>query len=277
MEKDKRVLKLYLIAVSITSAVVAAVWIYFGEQASNAGISALYMYIPFAVAFILSKKFYKKQNILGFRFCKPIYIVLAIVIPLAYIGISYILFWVAAPGSYTGDFNIFLEFASAYTQRTGASVIVISLIIMFISSMVTAFGEEAGWRGFMYPVMHKLWGRNEALMISGAIWTVWHLPVLLAGLYMSGAVIWYRVPMFIIMVFAANTIASWLRIKSGSVWPAVIWHASHNYFDQYILSTLTKDVDSVNKAYFVSETGFITVLLASVIAAFLLIRWKEKE
>ena len=77
------------------------------------------------------------------------------------------------------------------------------------------------------------------------------------------------------MVFASNTIVSWLRVKSGSVWPAVIWHACHNYFDQYVLSSLTRDVSNVNSAYFVSETGLITVLLASMFAILILVQWKR--
>ncbi|WLC74140.1 hypothetical protein KTC99_15325 [Clostridium estertheticum] len=54
-----------------------------------------------------------------------------------------------------------------------------------------------------------------------------------------------------------------LRLKSKSVWPAILLHASHNYFDQAIFGTLT---DSINKSYYVGETGVITVIVSILVA-----------
>jgi len=120
----------------------------------------------------------------------------------------------------------------------------------------------------MYPIMHKLWGRNKALIISGSIWTAWHLPLLIGGDYMAGAPLLYRVPMFIIQILALNVIVSWLRMKSGSVWPAVLWHISQNFLNQLVFAAMTKAGDS---AYFISETGFITTLCAVISAVLVLV------
>jgi len=69
MENDKKALKFYLIATFLISAIIEAVWIYFGELATQAGISTLLMFIPLIVAIFVSRKFYKKQNALGFNRC----------------------------------------------------------------------------------------------------------------------------------------------------------------------------------------------------------------
>jgi len=57
-------------------------------------------------------------------------------------------------------------------------------------------------------------------------------------------------------------------MKSGSVWPAVLWHSAHNYFDQHVFSTLT---NSQNSAYFIGETGFITAGIAVLFAVLILL------
>ena len=66
-----------------------------------------------------------------------------------------------------------------------------------------------------------------------------------------------------IEIIAMTTIMAYLRLKSKSVWPAIILHASHNYIDQVICGPLT----SANKqAYFVGETGLITAFMLIIVA-----------
>ncbi|MDR1804448.1 MAG: CPBP family intramembrane metalloprotease [Treponema sp.] len=150
---------------------------------------------------------------------------------------------------------------------------IISLIITFLVCVVTAFGEEVGWRGLMYPVMHRIWGWKKAIIFSGFIWAVWHLPLVISGLYLPDTVMIYRIPAFIIEVFAITVIITWIRMKSNSVWTAILFHAIHNYLDQVILQSLTKNT---NSAYFVGETGIITIFFTVLIAAFILIYGRLK-
>jgi membrane protease YdiL (CAAX protease family) len=140
--------------------------------------------------------------------------------------------------------------------------------VIILTNSIFTFGEEAGWRGLMYPIMHKLWGKNRALIISGGIWAVWHLPLLVSGVYMAGAPILYQIPMFIIQILALTVVASWLRMKSNSIWPAVLWHTLHNFLDQTVFTSMTS---GANRAYFVSETGLITTLFAVVSAILILV------
>src|SRR5436305_814196 len=43
-----------------------------------------------------------------------------------------------------------------------------------------AFGEQWGWRGYLLPRLLPL-GQWPALLLSGAIWGLWHAPVILLG------------------------------------------------------------------------------------------------
>lgn len=110
-----------------------------------------------------------------------------------------------------------------------------------------------------------------AVILSGAIWAVWHFPLMLAGLYQTGTPVWYQLTIFTVEIIAMTGILAFLRLKSNSVWPAAIFHASHNYFDQIIFAPLT---NSERSAYFVGETGIITAVVLIVIVIILAVKHK---
>ena len=259
MKKEKRVLSLYLILVFALSAPIEVAWIIMGEAGTFMGM--VVMMVPAVVALVLKFIFYKKQKVLALGLGKPVYYLYAVLIPLGYIGLSYILYWLIIPGAFV-----------RLDASVSAGIIILNMFITLLIGLVVdapfTFGEELGWRGLMYPTMNKLWNRNKALVLSGLIWAVWHLPLLVSGVYMAGAPLLYQVPMFVLQVMALTVIVSWLRMKSGSVWPAVVWHGAHNTLDQAVFPHLT---GGDNKMYFISETGMLTTLLAVLAAVALLV------
>src|SRR5262245_12685043 len=71
-------------------------------------------------------------------------------------------------------------------------------------------------------------GVPKPVLASGIIWGVWHVPLILGGVYFAGpspalsALFWMVTATSFSFVFAR------LRLETGSVWPAIALHASWN-------------------------------------------------
>ncbi|WP_102192410.1 CPBP family intramembrane glutamic endopeptidase [Microbacterium aurantiacum] len=101
-----------------------------------------------------------------------------------------------------------------------------SIPLAALFNSLFAFGEEIGWRGWLVPALRPL-GTWPALILSGIIWGVWHSPVILLG-YNFGRTDISGVLFMIAGCVAWGVLLGWLRLRSASVWPAVIAHGSLN-------------------------------------------------
>lgn len=86
-----------------------------------------------------------------------------------------------------------------------------------------ALGEEPGWRGFMLPRLQARHGPLLASAILGAVWAVWHLP-LLGNEFKPDQIL-----PFLISVFAATVVITRLFNGSGgSVLLPMLMHSTVN-------------------------------------------------
>ncbi|MEN6349562.1 MAG: CPBP family intramembrane glutamic endopeptidase [Syntrophomonas sp.] len=60
-------------------------------------------------------------------------------------------------------------------QRTGLKPTVHNVIGLAIN-IIPTLGEELGWRGYLLPKLRMLLSDRAALIVTGLIWGVWHLP-----------------------------------------------------------------------------------------------------
>lgn len=91
---------------------------------------------------------------------------------------------------------------------------------------VVTIGEEIGWRGFLVPALQRF-GTWPALVGSGAVWGLWHAPIILLG-YNFGRTDWLGVVSMVVACVLLGIVLGWLRLRTGSVWPAVFAHAGVN-------------------------------------------------
>jgi membrane protease YdiL (CAAX protease family) len=67
-------------------------------------------------------------------------------------------------------------------------------------------------------------------------------------------------------VVADSFILAWLTLRSGSLWPAAIFHGSQNLFIQSIFTPLTRDTGPTR--YIIDEFGIglvVTVTIAALV------------
>jgi CAAX prenyl protease-like protein len=103
--------------------------------------------------------------------------------------------------------------------RTGVLAFV---VFGSLQSLLSATGEELGWRGFLVPTLARSLSFGGTALLSGAIWAAWHVPLILFADYNAGTPAWFSVPCFAIMVVAIAVPMAWLRLRTASVWPAAI-------------------------------------------------------
>ncbi|MEP7087957.1 MAG: CPBP family intramembrane glutamic endopeptidase, partial [Gemmatimonadota bacterium] len=129
-------------------------------------------------------------------------------------------------------------------------------------SAAFALGEELGWRGFLVPKLAEHFTFARTAIISGIIWASWHVPLIIFADYNGGTPTLYSIACFALMVVGISFPLAWLRIKSGSVWPAVLLHASHNLFIQGFFDTVT--IDTGVTRYLLSEFGAVLATTAAI-------------
>ena len=112
-----------------------------------------------------------------------------------------------------------------------AGIIVFSVVFAPFINMVPAFGEELGWRGMLFPVLAERTSPRTAALISGVIWGLWHAPVIAMGHNYGMGYDGFPVAGILTMIVACTALGmflSYLRMRSGSVWPCALAHGAFN-------------------------------------------------
>ncbi|WP_234327307.1 CPBP family intramembrane glutamic endopeptidase [Streptomyces sp. NRRL WC-3742] len=104
-------------------------------------------------------------------------------------------------------------------------------VIGMAVSLPLFFGEELGWQGFLLPRLVRLENGEtgtatpvRAYLLTGTAFALWHLPPLLMGGQYPGRPWYVAVPAFVVSCALVLPVFTWLRLRSGSVVPAVLAH-----------------------------------------------------
>ncbi|HEX7138371.1 MAG TPA: type II CAAX endopeptidase family protein [Vicinamibacterales bacterium] len=128
---------------------------------------------------------------------------------------------------------------------------------------LSAAGEEIGWRGYMLTRLIDA-GVPKPILVSGIIWGAWHTPLILSGQYASGSHPYVSAALFMVNIAAFAYLAAYVRLSSGSVWPAVLLHAAWNAIIQGPF-----DRNTVDTPMSVGESGYLTTVVTIAVVVWM--------
>lgn len=99
-------------------------------------------------------------------------------------------------------------------------------------NMFAALGEEVGWRGMLYPQLKSFFGKTKGRILGGAIWGVWHWPVMLIAGYEYGkeypGAPFLGLITFCVFCIVAGTLLDVLYEKTECIWVPSLAHGAIN-------------------------------------------------
>lgn len=137
----------------------------------------------------------------------------------------------------TGQLDTEFTFVQQMLDQTGTQLPISTAMLVMIQvaqalllgpwiNVIFTLGEELGWRGFLLPRLMPL-GQWKALLISGAIWGLWHAPAIAQGHnYPDNPVL--GILLMTVFCILLGIIIGWLYLKTRSPWVAALAHGSLN-------------------------------------------------
>jgi len=191
---------------------------------------------------------------------------LALLAPLLILLLSYGAVWSAG----------LVEFAIPPQARPLPLLPIKLLISIALGAFMGVLGEEVGYRGYLQPRLLSL-GPRRAMLLTGLLHGVWHLPVmLLTPFYHAAGNPVSVIPLFLMTLTLAGVLYGYLRQTTGSVWPAIIAHRAFNvYWTQLIGFVVVSS--RLATEYLAGESGLLTLLGTAVVAVWLASRLRERQ
>ena len=147
------------------------------------------------------------------------------------------LFFLVFPQLFDGDatqLRSALEASGVPADQLGLVVMGQLLAAVTVGPLINtipSLGEEVGWRGMLLPLLCERMSERRAATVSGIIWGLWHAPIIAMGHNFGMSYPGFPVTGILTMVVACTSIGcllSWLRLRSGSVWPCAVAHGAIN-------------------------------------------------
>ncbi len=142
-----------------------------------------------------------------------------------------------------------------------------SLLLIVGGEIVSATGEEIGWRGYMLTRLIDA-GVPRPILVSGIIWSLWHWPLILLTPSSSSLSQIVVACIFLVTITSLGCISAHLRLTTGSLWPSILLHAAWNGIILEIFDAFTKGADT---SIWTGESGLLIACM-TILAAFIITR-----
>jgi membrane protease YdiL (CAAX protease family) len=175
-----------------------------------------YSFLPAIVSILLFRVLEGYWSLGDFSFTKiePVYLILGFVIPVFFYAISLaVQIWAST-----------YKFKANIEWKKILPLIPLSIVLL----IVLVSGEEIGWRGFLQTPLVETYGLVGGIVLLGLIWGIWHAPIALRGHNLSSHFWAEAFVLYPYVCICYSFPLAYLTIESGSIWPALIFHATNN-------------------------------------------------
>jgi membrane protease YdiL (CAAX protease family) len=247
-------------------------WVLIKVSGGYALFTTALMWAPGVAALIVTAR-RRSIGTLGWEWPATRYLLLGFAIPVLYAGLAYVTLWVTGLVPFDPATTTELAGKMGFSALPQPMAVLTAAAVMgslgLANYLLPALGEEIGWRGYLTPRLTAQHGFVGGTMLTGLLWAVWHYPLFFMNNAPSVAML-RPLALFTIMVVGISFPYGWLRLRSGSVWPAVLFHAAHNLWIQRLLTPSTGA--STRTDLLVDETGLALAVTAALTALVMLQR-----
>lgn len=199
---------------------------------------------------------------------------------LATIGAA--IYFLIFPQDFDPTMSSFIASTQQQAAATGAEMPADTIAMMLLAQLplaiflgpalniVTTFGEEWGWRGYLVPKVSERMHIVPTLLLTGVIWGLWHAPLTIIGHnYGTGYLTWPFGGIAAMCVFCIviGIFLTYVTVRTGSCLAAAIGHGALNAF---VSASLLFSVTGGNPFAGPMPIGIIGGCAFIVVAAFML-------
>jgi uncharacterized protein len=212
---------LYLLIVIIISWPFQFWYVFKAETAFDKYLYSSLSMIMVTVAALIAGRFVFKDGFktAGWSWGKPVHYLLVLL---------FALFVWFAPSLVELSFSLHKPISKVVAPN-----VLLMFALRFAATLLPAFGEEFGWRGYMLPRLAEKFGAKKGLLIHALIWWFWHLPVII-GIGLNDTVVSDNQFMNVAVICLVSIIPSmlhavlfafiWAKTKSLAV--VTVYHAA---------------------------------------------------
>lgn len=189
---------------------------------------------------------------------------LAILVPPLVILLGAALYFIVYPARFDGvNASFFAQLAQG-------------VLLAPILNLIPCLGEELGWRGYLLQKLNALMPKRCAALVSGAIWGIWHAPMIALGHnygYGYAGYPWVGILLMTLFCMGFGCFLAAITQKTKSALPAALAHASLNGVAAIGLLALVGEPDVLMGPLI---TGILSMTPTLVLGAACLLRIGKK-
>ncbi len=201
----------------------------------------------------------------GFRKVPLATLLHAWAIPVAGLALAYGVGWLTGLASFSPD----------GLPMPPPLMVAVGLVPGLAPYLVLALGEQLGWSSFLATRLGERHSADVVALVVGLAWALFHVPLMLfvpgavdPGVPTAYALLWFAIQS-VVLAFPLV----WFRLRTGSIWPVLVVHATLNAGIYFVGQAMTRP----QAPWLLGEGGVLTTAGLAVAVALTARWWRQSR